>query len=288
MTHAAALRRRLAQPEALKVPGVFDGLSALLVERAGFEAVFLSGASLAYTRFGRPDLGLVSFAELLGTVRTLRERIALPLIVDIDTGFGNALNVARTVRELEKAGASALQMEDQVAPKRCGHMSGKQVVPAGEMVGKIRAALDARRDADTLIVARTDALTVEGFEAALERAERYVDAGADLLFVEAPATREQMRTIAARFGSRVPLVHNLVEGGRSPVANAAELQDVGYRVGLYPAMLAHLFARQAEIYLRRLMEEGGTTSFAGELHDISSINALLGAPQMLELAARYA
>ena len=288
MTHAAALRRRLAQPEALKVPGVFDGLSALLVERAGFEAVFLSGASLAYTRFGRPDLGLVSFAELLGAVRTLRERIALPLIVDIDTGFGNALNVARTVRELEKAGASALQMEDQVAPKRCGHMSGKQVVPAGEMVGKIRAALDARRDADTLIVARTDALTVEGFEAALERAERYVAAGADLLFVEAPATREQMRTIAARFGSRVPLVHNLVEGGRSPVANAAELQDVGYRVGLYPAMLAHLFARQAEIYLRRLMEEGGTTAFAGELHDISSINALLGAPQMLELAARYA
>lgn len=288
MTHAAALRRRLAQPEALKVPGVFDGLSALLVERAGFEAVFLSGASLAYTRFGRPDLGLVSFAELLGTVRTLRERIVLPLIVDIDTGFGNALNVARTVRELEKAGASALQMEDQVAPKRCGHMSGKQVVPAGEMVGKIRAALDARRDADTLIVARTDALTVEGFEAALERAARYVDAGADLLFVEAPATREQMRTIAARFGSRVPLVHNLVEGGRSPVANAAELQDVGYRVGLYPAMLAHLFARQAEIYLRRLMEQGGTTAFAGELHDISSINALLGAPQMLELAARYA
>ncbi|HEU4531778.1 MAG TPA: isocitrate lyase/phosphoenolpyruvate mutase family protein, partial [Steroidobacteraceae bacterium] len=152
----------------------------------------------------------------------------------------------------------------------------------------IRAALDARRDADTLIVARTDALTVEGFEAALERAARYVDAGADLLFVEAPATREQMRTIAARFGSRVPLVHNLVEGGRSPVANAAELQDVGYRVGLYPAMLAHLFARQAEIYLRRLMEQGGTTAFAGELHDISSINALLGAPQMLELAARYA
>ncbi len=288
MTHAAALRRRLGQPEALKVPGVFDGLSALLVERAGFEAAFLSGASLAYTRFGRPDLGLVSFAELLGTVRTLCERIALPLIVDIDTGFGNALNVARTVRELEKAGASALQMEDQLAPKRCGHMRGKQVVSSGEMVGKIRAALDARRDAATLIVARTDALTVEGFDAALERAERYVEAGADLLFVEAPSTLEQMRTISARFGSRVPLVHNLVEGGRSPVANAVELQDVGYRVGLYPAMLAHLFARQAQLYLRRLQEEGGTTAFAGELYDIASINELLGAPAMLELAARYA
>lgn len=288
MTHAAALRRRLGQPDALKVPGVFDGLSALLVERAGFEAAFLSGASLAYTRFGRPDLGLVSFAELLGTVRTLRERIALPLIVDIDTGFGNALNVARTVRELEKAGASALQMEDQLAPKRCGHMRGKQVVPGGEMVGKIRAALEARRDASTLIVARTDALTVEGFDAALERAERYVEAGADLLFVEAPSTVEQMRTISARFGSRVPLVHNLVEGGRSPVANAAELRDVGYRVGLYPAMLAHLFARQAELCLRRLQEEGGTTAFAGELYDIASINELLGAPGMLELAARYA
>jgi 2-methylisocitrate lyase-like PEP mutase family enzyme len=288
MTHAAALRRRLAQPEALKVPGVFDGLSALLVERAGFEAAFLSGASLAYTRFGRPDLGLVSFAELLGTVRTLRERTVLPLIVDIDTGFGNALNVARTVRELEKAGASALQMEDQVAPKRCGHMRGKQVVSTGEMVGKIRAALDARRDAATMIVARTDALTVEGFEAALERAGRYVEAGADLLFVEAPSTREQMCTIAARFAARVPLVHNLVEGGRSPVATAAELHEVGYRVGLYPAMLAHLFARQAEIYLRRLQEEGGTTAFAGELHDIESINRLLGAPELLELAARYA
>lgn len=279
---------RLAQSTVLDVPGVYDGLSALLVEQGGFEAAFLSGASLSYTRFGRPDLGLVSFTELCDTVRVIRERVSLPLIVDIDTGFGNALNVARTVRELEKAGATAMQMEDQLAPKRNGHLRGKQVVSTGEMVGKIKAALDVRRSRTTLIFARTDSLGVEGFDSALERAEAYVQAGADALFIEAPATLAQMKTISTQFANRLPLIHNLVEGGQSPVATSAALQELNYRVALFPAMLVHLFARQAASYLQRLKEAGSTAAFASELHDIHGINKLLGAPELLEIAARYA
>lgn len=180
-----SLQTRLAQHEILLAPGVFDALSALLAEQAGFEAVYLSGASVAYTRLGRPDIGLVTANEVESTVANIRERIAIPLIVDADTGFGNAINVQRTVRMLERAGASAIQLEDQSLPKRCGHLDGKTLVSASEMVGKIRAALDARQSTATLIIARTDAVAVEGLDAAFERAERYAEAGADVLFVEA-------------------------------------------------------------------------------------------------------
>ncbi len=178
-------------------PGCYDALSALMIERAGFAAAYLSGASLAYTRLGRPDVGLVTFSELVDTVGLIRDRVALPLIVDADTGFGNALNVQRTVRLLARAGADALQLEDQATPKRCGHLRDKTLVAKGEMVGKLHAALDARPGDGVLIIARTDAIAVEGFEAALDRAEAYHEAGADILFIEAPTSTEQLEAVGA-------------------------------------------------------------------------------------------
>jgi 2-methylisocitrate lyase-like PEP mutase family enzyme len=288
MSHAETLRTALRASRVLQAPGVYDSLSALLVERAGFEIAFLSGASLSFARFGQPDVGLVGMREVADTVRLIRESIQIPLVVDADTGFGNALNVRRTVRELECAGASAIQIEDQVFPKRCGHMPGKQVVSPAEMAGKVRAALDARRNANTIIVARTDALSVEGFESALERGALYLEAGADALFIEGPTKLEQLETIAASFGARAPLVHNLADGARSPVETAAELAALGYRIALYPAMLVQLFVKLAPVYLARLAREGGTHGFREQLVDLEGINALLGAPRMLEEAARYA
>ena len=199
-----ALRARLAQPTALLAPGVFDALTASMAEAAGFEALYLSGASIAYTLLGRPDIGLVSMTEVAEVMARIRDRVALPVIVDADTGWGNALNVQRTVRVFERAGASVIQLEDQTSPKRCGHLRDKSLISAREMVGKIQAAVDARTDA--LIMARTDAIAVEGLEAALDRAEQYLAAGADALFIEAPEDAAQLQTIADRFAARVPLL----------------------------------------------------------------------------------
>jgi 2-methylisocitrate lyase-like PEP mutase family enzyme len=286
VSHAAALRTLVEGPGCLQVPGIYDGLSALLVERAGFPAAFLSGAALSFTRFGRPDLGLVCMDEVVQAISVIRERTPLPLIVDADTGFGNALNVQRTVREFEKAGASAIQLEDQLAPKRCGHMAGKQVVGAAEMLGKVRAALDARRDPATVIVARTDALGVEGFQSALDRAAAYAEAGADWVFVEGPETVEQMRTVAATV--RRPLVHNLVEGGRTPVTRIDQLAGLGYRVGLHPAFLVHLYTAVAPAMLAQLRADGTSDALRDRLLDLGRVNALLGADDLLADAAKYA
>lgn len=286
MSHAAKLRAALVQGRCLRAPGVYDGLTALLAEQAGFELAFVSGACIAFARHGRPDMGLVSMNEVAECVALMRERVTLPLSVDMDTGFGNALNVQRTVRVFERAGASALQMEDQVMPKRCGHMAGKQVIPAVEMVGKIKAALDARADANTLIIARTDALGVNGFEDALERAEKYREAGADALFIEAPKTVEQMQRISTQFAKRIPLVHNLVEGGGSPLPDAASLDPLGYRIALYPAALLHLFVPQAQKLLAHIRAQGSTQDFTG-LIDLNQINRVVGAPELLAIAEKY-
>ncbi|CAA0080704.1 2,3-dimethylmalate lyase [Zhongshania aliphaticivorans] len=286
MSHAYQLRQHLAKQHCLRAPGVYDGLSALLAEQAGFQLGFVSGACIAFARHGRPDMGLVSMSEVADVVAVMRERVSMPLAVDIDTGFGNALNVQRTVRVLERAGASALQIEDQVMPKRCGHMAGKQVVNADEMVGKIKAALDARQDANTVIIARTDALGVNGLDDALERAEKYVEAGADVLFIEAPKTPEQMQIISQQFASRIPLVHNLVEGGGSPIDSADGLEQLGYKIALYPAALLHLFVPQAQALLSHISQHGSTGGFEG-LIDLSKINDLLGAPELLQQGEKY-
>lgn len=286
--HRQQLQRLLAQPTLLKVPGIYDGLSALLVEQAGFDAAFLSGASLAFARFGRPDMNLVCASEVTETIAIVRDRVALPLIVDMDTGYGNALNVQRTVRDFERAGASALQLEDQLAPKRCGHMAGKAVVSAAEMAGKIKAALDAREHDNTLIFARTDALGVNGFDDAMERAQRYLEAGADGLFIEAPQTLTQMQQIGRHFSGDIPLIHNLVEGGNSPVADATALHQLGYRIALYPAALLHRFIPAAQQLLLTINERGSTTDLRDQMFDLARTNSLLGADELLATGTRFA
>lgn len=282
-----SLRQRLAGDAILVAPGVYDALSAALASDAGFQAVYLSGASVAYTRLGGPDLGLVSVTEMADTIARIRERVATPLIADADTGFGNALNVGRTVRLFERAGASCIQLEDQSFPKRCGHLKGKTLVPAGEMVGKVRAALDARASADTLIMARTDAIAVEGFKAALDRAERYVEAGADVLFVEAPESEEQMRDLNARFAGRVPLLANMVEGGRTPFLAADALEALGYSVVIFPGGLARALTKAAQDYFATLKAHGTTTPFADRMLDFDGLNALLGTEAILAAGAKY-
>ena len=281
------LQSRLRQPAILTAPGVYDAFSALMVERAGFEAMYLSGASIAYTRLGAPDIGLVSFAEVCETVACIRERTALPLIVDADTGYGNALNVQRTVRRLEQAGASAIQLEDQASPKRCGHLDGKALVSRTEMAGKIRAAVDARHSEHTLIVARTDAVAVEGFEAALERGEALLEAGADVLFIEAVRSVEQMREVSRRFAGRIPLLANMVEGGKTPLKSTAELQDIGYRLAIFPGGTVRAIAFALDAYFAELHAAGSNAGNAGRMTDFDGLNRLIGTPAMLELGKRY-
>jgi 2-methylisocitrate lyase-like PEP mutase family enzyme len=280
------LRERLSRAPLVLTPGVYDALTALLAEQAGFEAVYLSGAGIAYTRLGRPDVGLVTASELADTLTNIRERISVPIIVDADTGFGNALNVARTVRQLERAGATVIQLEDQVTPKRCGHLEGKALVSPAEMTGKLRAALDARSNA--LIMARSDAIAVEGFDAALERGERYLGAGADVLFIEAPQSEAQMRAITARFAKRVPLLANMVEGGKTPLLDAQSLEALGYRIAIFPGGTARCLAFAAQEYFAALKRDGTTAALHSRMLDFEGLNRAIGTPQMLELGKRYA
>jgi len=268
-------------------PGVYDAFGALIAEQADFTALYLSGASIAYSRFGRPDIGLVGMDEVAQTLSVISERVELPLIVDADTGFGNALNVQRTVRLFERNGAAAIQLEDQRMPKRCGHLKGKTLVPPAEMVGKIKAAVDARRSADTLIVARTDAIAVEGLEAALDRAAAYAEAGGDILFVEAPRARAEMQAVIARLGDRTPLLANMVEGGQTPTLPAEELQALGYRIAIFPGGLARAVGRVMQDYFADLRARGSTAGFRDRMLDFDGLNALLGTPEMLARGQAY-
>jgi len=281
-----SLLQRIAEPRVLLAPGVYDALTALVAEQTGFEAVYLSGASIAYTRLGRSDVGLTTMSEVVDTVACIRERIALPIIVDADTGFGNALNMQRTIARLERAGANLIQIEDQTFPKRCGHLEGKTVVSTGEMLGKIKAALDARVSRDTLIVARTDAVAVEGFEPALERAEQYREAGADVLFIEAVTSEAQMREVNARFAG-TPLLANMVEGGQTPVKSAADLEALGYRIAIFPGGTARAVAHTLQTYYASLKAHGTTAPFRERMLDFNGLNALIGTPELLEKGKRY-
>ncbi|MDW7557874.1 carboxyvinyl-carboxyphosphonate phosphorylmutase [Azospirillum brasilense] len=213
------------------VPGAFNALSAKVVEDLGFEAIYVTGAGVTNMWFGMPDQGFMGLAEIADHTARIRDAVSVPLIVDADTGFGNALNVYHTVRTLERAGADCIQLEDQMAPKRCGHFSGKDVISTEEAVSKIKAAADARRDADLLIMARTDAAAVHGFEAAVERAQRFAEAGADILFVEAVTTAGDIRALPRRLEK--PQLMNMVIGGRTPIVNATELAELGYGIVLY-------------------------------------------------------
>ena len=287
MTGHPSLQDQLSGAEIAIAPGVFDAFGAVLTEQAGFHAAYLSGASIAYTRFGRPDIGLVAMTEVADTLSAITERTDLPVIADADTGFGAALNVRRTVRRFESAGAAAIQLEDQTLPKRCGHLAGKALVGADVMVGKIKAALDARRRAETLIIARTDAVAVEGLAPALERAERYAEAGADILFVEAPGTTEELQVIGDRFGPRIPLLANMVDGGKTPPKTAEELKALGFSLVIYPGGMARAVARTMRDYLASLKTHGSNTPFRDRMLDFNELNALLGLEEMLALGASY-
>jgi 2-methylisocitrate lyase-like PEP mutase family enzyme len=281
------LRERLAAGEILLAPGIYDALSALVAAQAGFEALYLSGASIAYTRLGRSDIGLTTFSEVEDTLARITERVTLPLIVDGDTGFGNALNVQRTVRGFERAGAAMIQLEDQSFPKRCGHLDGKALVGAAEMRGKLRAALDARTRRETLILARTDAVAVEGLDAALDRAEGYLECGVDALFIEALRTPEQMDAACTRFASRVPLLANMVEGGKTPVQSAAELQARGFRIAIFPGGTARAVAHALQGYYASLQAHGTTAPWRDRMLDFDGLNALIGTPELLAAGRRY-
>lgn len=275
------LRDLLKRDEPLVVPGVFDAMSALLVDMAGFDAVYLSGASIAYTQLGRPDVGLVSFDQVADVVRRIRERVEIPLFVDADTGWGNALNVQRVVRNFERAGASAIQLEDQRFPKRCGHLDGKEVVSAREMADKVRAACDARSSSETLIIARTDARATDGLTEALDRAEMYVEEGADILFVEALVSHEELQSCAERLGSRVPLVANMVEGGRTPLLSAKQAYRMGYEIVLVPGALVRAIVPTMQGFLRTLRDEGSTANWRDRMLDLAGLNQVLGTKDLL-------
>ncbi|MEC9264809.1 MAG: oxaloacetate decarboxylase [Alphaproteobacteria bacterium] len=287
MTPQAKLRAKLAGQEIVIAPGAYDAMGALFAVEAGFDTLYVSGASIAYSRLGRPDIGLFGLAELTDTVARLADRVEAALIVDADTGFGNALNVQQTVRQLERAGAAAIQIEDQSMPKRCGHLDGKALVPCAEMVGKISAALDARRDTDTVIVARTDAIGVEGLDAALDRADAYAEAGCDVLFVEAPQDDGQVAAIVDRFRGRVPLLANMVEGGKTPLRSASELQALGYKLAIFPGGLARAVGHTMRAYFTSLNQAGTTAPFRDRMLDFMDLNAAIGTPDMLERGRRY-
>jgi len=258
-----SLKQRFAQPGIVVAPGIYDGLSAMLVEQAGFEAAYLSGASICYTRFGFPDIGLASVSEVIDTLAAIRERATIPVIVDIDTGFGNALNVQRTIRGFERAGASAVQLEDQVTPKRCGHLKDKALIAKGEMVGKIKAALDARVG-DMALICRTDAIAVEGFDRALERADAYTAAGADMIFVEAPPSTDHLAQVAKRYAGKVPVMANMVEGGKTPILSGEELEKLGYKLVIFPGGTVRALAFALQDYFQSLKSNGTTTPWRSD------------------------
>jgi 2-methylisocitrate lyase-like PEP mutase family enzyme len=287
MAEPETLQSRLAHKPIVVAPGIYDAFTALMAQQAGFSTLYLSGAAIAYTRLGRPDIGLVSMTEVAQTLALIRERVMAHLIVDGDTGYGNALNVRRTVQEFERAGADAIQIEDQDFPKRCGHLDGKAVISATEMCGKIRAALDARRQHETLIIARTDAIAAEGFEPAIERAMMYREAGADMLFVEAPKTLDDLSRVVKALGGKAPLMANMVEGGKTPLLPATELDAMGFALVIFPGGIVRALGRMAGDYYASLAAHGTSEPFRDRMFDFNGLNDLIGTPEMLTLGKRY-
>ena len=273
--------------ETLLAPGIYDALSGLIAEQSGARAVYLSGASIAYTRFGRSDVGLVSVSEVHDTLAAVTDRIQIPVIVDADTGFGNALNVQRTIRNFERAGAAAIQIEDQSFPKRCGHLDGKILIKQDEMVGKVKAAVDARTASDTLIIARTDSRAVEGLQEAIDRAHAYQEAGADILFIEAPRSFDEMKTIRKSFHVSIPLLANMVEGGKTPVKTAKDLKNLGFNIVIFPGGAVRAATFQLQEYYAGLLKNGSNSEFSKKMHDFDSLNAVIGTPELLKIGKKY-
>ena len=279
--------KSIIKTETLLAPGIYDALSGLIAEQSGAQAVYLSGASIAYTRFGRSDVGLVSVSEIHDTLASVTDRIKIPIIVDADTGFGNALNVQRTIRNFERAGAAAIQIEDQSFPKRCGHLDGKVLIKTDEMVGKVKAAVDARKTSDTLIIARTDARAVDGLQEAIDRAHTYKEAGADILFIEAPRSVDELKIIRKSFHLNTPLLANMVEGGKTPVKTADDLKNLGFNIVIFPGGAVRAATFQLQEYYAGLLENGSNAEFSKRMHDFDSLNAVIGTPELLSLGKKY-
>jgi 2-methylisocitrate lyase-like PEP mutase family enzyme len=285
---AARLRRLLERDEPLCAPGAYDALSARLVAESGFEAVYMTGFGASASVLGRPDVGLLTGTEMAAHAERLVDAVDVPVIADADTGYGNVLNVIRTVRAYERAGVAALHLEDQVAPKKCGHLAGKAIVPVEEHVAKIRAAVAARTDPDTVVIARTDARAVEGFDAAIERAERYAAAGADILFVEAPQSIDEIAETARRLSGHA-LLFNWAEGGRTPPIPLEDLATLGYRVVIFPltALLSATTAVRAALGSLRATGTPHAAMGEGRLTEFGSFVDDLGLPEVYDLERRF-
>jgi 2,3-dimethylmalate lyase len=284
MTPRQTLRRLIAADGYTIVPGAYDTLTARLVEQAGFSAVYLTGGGYSRAN-GYPDLGLLTLSENVRFIALTVEAVGIPVIADADTGYGNAINVIRTVREYEKSGVAAFHIEDQVSPKKCGHYEGKEVIARAEMVGKIKAAVDTRRDNDLVIIARSDARAVEGLEAAIDRVNGYLEAGADVGFVEAPQSVDELRRIGREV--RGPALVNVFEGGKTPMLGAAELAAMGFRLGIYPSQTHRAAIRAAQRVLAALKEDGDTNRVEGQLASFQEREIAVGTERWRALEERY-
>lgn len=286
MRPSTRLRRMLDEPEIIVLPGAYDALTARLAERAGFRAVFTSGFGFAATVLGMPDYGLLTMSETMDRVRHIVQALRVPLVADMDTGYGNALNVVRTVRECVALGVAGIILEDQEWPKKCGHFEGKRVIPAEEQAQKLRAAVDARGDDDLVIIGRTDARQPLGLEEAVRRGRLYREAGADVVFVEAPRSLDELREVARAIPD-APLFANMIEGGKTPLLTSKELQELGYRMVVYPLSALFSAARAVEETYRALFEEKSTAARQDAMVSLSQFEEIIGVPQWQELERRY-
>lgn len=285
MKHTTKLRKLVEAEDILMCPGTYDPLMAKLIKRLGFEAMYMTGAGVSHSTLAMPDLGLTTMTEMVHRASQLADASELPLICDADTGYGNALNVMRTVREYERAGVAGIHIEDQEMPKRCGHFMGKSLIETDEMVGKLKAALDARQDEDFMIIARTDARTAVGFDEALDRAHAYAEAGADVIFFESPRSVEELTAVPKAIDK--PVLANMVETGLTPLLSASELQDLGYGVVIFAGGLARFLARQAEGFLQNLKNTGTTAAYMDRMNSFQEQNDLLELPKFEEMAKKY-
>ncbi|MBV9598108.1 MAG: isocitrate lyase/PEP mutase family protein [Chloroflexi bacterium] len=281
----ASLRELLQRPEPVLAPGAYDALSARLIEAAGFLAVYMTGFGTAASLLGRPDVGLLGLSEMVTNAHRIVEAVGVPVIADADTGYGNPINVIRTVHEYEQAGVAAIHIEDQLAPKKCGHMEGKQLVPAGEMVAKLHAAVAARRS-DLVLIARTDARAVEGMEAALQRARRYREAGADVIFFEAPQSEAEIETVARELED-VPLLFNWAEGGKTPPVSYAYLRQLGFRIIIFPIGALLAATRGIRELLKVICADGTPAAAMDNLPPFGEFLDFIGLPEVQDLENRF-
>ncbi|TZE81515.1 isocitrate lyase/PEP mutase family protein [Calorimonas adulescens] len=279
------IKQYIERKKILVSPGAFNSISAKMVEQAGFPSVYLTGYGAAANLLGAPDIGLLSMSEMVKHLKYMNEAVNIPIIADADTGYGNALNVYRTVKEYEKAGAAAIQLEDQTWPKRCGHMEGKEVISAEEMVGKLKAALDARDDDDTLIIARTDALAPLGFDEAIRRANLYKETGADIIFVEAPPDIEQLKRIPREVNA--PILANMIEGGKTPVLSSKQLEEMGFAIVIYPLSALYMMTKAVKDVLTELKEKDTTQGMVDKMISFKEFNEIVELSKIRENEKKY-